>query len=133
MRKLIQNKWQTPDGTILISKHRHDYVEYTDKNGDYYMIDGGNDYVRKSVNKEEMKNLCIYSDGSFETDRFLLWGVNYDKNMKRLLKTEFVPIKDLNTEHIWAILLTLPNMNKEYRRVMEEEILFREEEWYNNN
>jgi hypothetical protein len=133
MRKLIQNKWQTPDGTILISKHRHDYVEYTDKNGDYYMIDGGNDYVRKSVNKKEMKNLCIYSDGSFETDRFLLWGVNYDKNMKRLPKTEFVPIKDLNTDHIWAILLTLPNMNKEYRKVMEEEILFREEEWYNNN
>lgn len=133
MRKLIQNKWQTPDGTILISKHRHDYVEYTDKNGDYYMIDGGNDYVRKSVNKEEMKNLCIYSDGSFETDRFLLWGRNYDKNMKRLPKTEFVPIKDLNTDHIWAILLTLPNMNKEYRKVMEEEILFREEEWYNNN
>ena len=133
MRKLIQNKWQTPDGTILISKHRHDYVEYTDKNGDYYMIDGGNDYVRKSVNKKEMKDLCIYSNGSFETDRFLLWGVNYDKNMKRLPKTEFVPIKDLNTDHIWAILLTLPNMNKEYRRVMEEEILFREEEWYNNN
>ena len=133
MRKLIQNKWQTPDGTILISKHRHDYVEYTDKNGDYYMIDGGNDYVRKSVNKKEMKDLCIYSNGSFETDRFLLWGRNYDKNMKRLPKTEFVPIKDLNTDHIWAILLTLPNMNKEYRRVMEEEILFREEEWYNNN
>lgn len=133
MRKLIQNKWQTPDGTILISKHRHDYVEYTDKNGEYYMIDGGNDYIRKSVNKKEMKDLCIYSDGSFKTDRFLLWGRNYDENMKRLPKTEFVPIKDLNTDHIWAILLTLPNMNKEYRRVMEEEILFREEEWYNNN
>ena len=133
MRKLIQNKWQTPDGTILISKHRHDYVEYTDKNGDYYMIDGGNDYVRKSVNKKEMKDLCIYSNGSFETDRFLLWGVNYDKNMKRLPKTEFVPIKDLNTDHIWAILLTLPNINKEYRKVMEEEIIYRQEQWYNNN
>ena len=133
MRKLIQNKWQTPDGTILISKHRHDYVEYTDKNGDYYMIDGGNDYVRKSVNKKEMKDLCIYSNGSFETDRFLLWGRNYDKNMKRLPKTEFVPIKDLNTDHIWAILLTLPNINKEYRKVMEEEIIYRQEQWYNNN
>ena len=62
MRKLIQNKWQTPDGTILISKHRHDYVEYTDKNGDYYMIDGGNDYVRKSVNKKKksIKDFLIY-------------------------------------------------------------------------
>ena len=53
--------------------------------------------------------------------------------MKRLLKTEFVPIKDLNTDHIWAILLTLPNINKEYRKVMEEEIIYRQEQWYNNN
>ena len=133
MKKLIQNKWQTPDGTILISKHRHDYVEYTDKNGEYYMVDGGNHYIRKSVNKKKMKDLCIYSDGSFEKDRFLLWGINYDKNMKRLPETQFVPIKDLNTDHIWAILITLPDMNKEYRRVMEEEIIFREEQWYNNN
>jgi hypothetical protein len=133
MRKLIQNKWQTPDGTILISKYIYDYVEYTDKNGEYYMIDGGNDYIRKTVNKEEMKDLCIYSDGSFETDRFLLWGRNYDKNMKRLPEIQFAPIKDLDTDHIWAILLTLPNMNKEYRKVMEEEIIFREEQWYNNN
>jgi hypothetical protein len=133
MKELIQNKWQTPDGTILISKHRHDYVEYTDKNGEYYMVDGGNHYIRKSVNKKKMKDLCIYSDGSFETDRFLLWGINYDKNMKRLPETQFVPIKDLNTDHIWAILITLPDMNKKYRRVMEEEIIYREEQWYNNN
>jgi len=133
MKKLIQNKWQTPDGTILISKYIHDYVEYTDKNGEYYMVDGGNHYIRKSVNKKKMKDLCIYSDGSFETDRFLLWGINYDKNMKRLPETQFVPIKDLNTDHIWAILITLPDINKEYRRVMEEEIIFREEQWYNNN
>jgi hypothetical protein len=133
MKELIQNKWQTPDGTILISKHRHDYVEYTDKNGEYYMVDGGNHYIRKSVNKKKMKDLCIYSDGSFEKDRFLLWGINYDKNMKRLPETQFVPIKDLNTDHIWAILITLPDMNKKYRRVMEEEIIYREEQWYNNN
>ena len=133
MKELIQNKWQTPDGTILISKHRHDYVEYTDKNGEYYMVDGGNHYIRKSVNKKKMKDLCIYSDGSFEKDRFLLWGINYDKNMKRLPETQFVPIKDLNTDHIWAILITLPDMNKKYRKVMEEEIIYREEQWYNNN
>ncbi len=133
MKKLIQNKWQTPDGTILISKYIYDYVEYTDKNGEYYMVDGGNHYIRKSVNKKKMKDLCIYSDGSFETDRFLLWGINYDKNMKRLPKTQFVPIKDLNTDHIWAILITLPDINKKYRRVMEEEIIYREEQWYNNN
>ena len=62
MKKLLANRWQTPDGTILWSKHRHDYVEHWDKNGEYYAIDGGastdSAYTRKSINEKEMKNLC---------------------------------------------------------------------------
>ena len=44
--KLILNRMITPDGTVLISEHRHDFVEYTDKNGHDYFLDGGNDYIR---------------------------------------------------------------------------------------
>jgi len=40
---------RTPDGTIIRSRHRHDYVTYTDANGKKYMIDGGLDYVRSSA------------------------------------------------------------------------------------
>lgn len=44
---------RTPDGTILFSRSRHDYVTHTDKNGKEYMIDGGRDYTRRSANGDE--------------------------------------------------------------------------------
>jgi|HubBroStandDraft_3_1064219.scaffolds.fasta_scaffold136515_2 hypothetical protein len=38
------------DGTILISKYRHDYVTYHDDEGNFFMIDGGQeDYYRYSM------------------------------------------------------------------------------------
>jgi hypothetical protein len=108
MKKLLANRWQTPDGTILWSKHRHDYVEHWDKNGEYYAIDGGastdSAYTRKSINEKEMKNLCIYSNGTFELEReWVLWGRLYDEILK----------------------LNIPNS---YRRLMEEEIIYREDQ-----
>jgi hypothetical protein len=39
--RIVANRIRTPDGTILESKHRHDYVTYTDANGKQYMVDGG--------------------------------------------------------------------------------------------
>ncbi len=50
---LIYNALRTPDGTVLTSRHRHDYVTHIDKNGKEYMIDGGLDYVRSSANGDE--------------------------------------------------------------------------------
>lgn len=126
MKKLLANRWQTPDGTILWSKHRHDCVYHNDKNGELYSIDGGSNsgYIKKTVNKEEMKNLCIYDDGTFKLQReWLVWGRNYDKDMNLLPQTEWIPIKDLTTDHIYNILkLNIPNS---YRRLFEDEILFR--------
>lgn len=126
MNKLIANRWQTPDGTILWSKHRRDMVCHRDKNGELYFTDGGNEYVRKSLNlKAPMKNFCVYSDGTFELEReWVLWGRNYDKDMNRLEETEWIPIKDLDTDHIYKILES--NIYYSYRRLMEEEIIYRE-------
>jgi hypothetical protein len=52
--KLTRNRLQTPDGKILESKHRHDYVEHRDKNGKFYFLDGGLDYARVSANGDEI-------------------------------------------------------------------------------
>lgn len=57
-RKIILNQIRTPDGTILRSMHRHDYVTYVDKNGHEYMVDGGSEYLRRSV-VETKKNLLL--------------------------------------------------------------------------
>ena len=59
---------KTPDGTILESLHRHDYVTYTDANGKEYMLDGGRDYVRCSANGDE-EVLTINSDDCHEMIR----------------------------------------------------------------
>jgi hypothetical protein len=68
--KIIVNQIRTPDGTVLRSMHRHDYVEYTDKNGLVYMVDGGTDYLRRNVHESApYEELTIYSDVPFETIR----------------------------------------------------------------
>lgn len=126
MSKLIANRWQTPDGTILWSKHRHDFVMHKDKvTGETMFVDGGNEYIRSSG--VGLKNLCVYSNGTFELDReWVVWGRNYDKDMNRLEETEWIPVKDLNTDHIYKILeFKIPDS---YRRLFEEEIIYREQQ-----
>jgi hypothetical protein len=69
-RRIILNQIRTPDGTILKSMHRHDYVTYTDKNGLEYMVDGGTDYLRRNVNESaQHEELTIYSDAPFKVIR----------------------------------------------------------------
>lgn len=53
-RKIILNRIKTPDGTILISRHRHDYVTHIDKNKREYMVDGGNDYLRRNFHETKL-------------------------------------------------------------------------------
>jgi len=90
---LIANRWKTPDGTILHSKHVHDYVSHTDKNGEHYFIDGGTDYIRRSVNNELMENMCIYSDSPFDVIRTVLYRFPANK-----------PICELSNEHLQNII-----------------------------
>ena len=123
--ELLVNRILTPDGTILESKHRWDYVNYLDANGEMYMVDGGVDYQRVSVNKEPYKDLSLYTDSPFEEIRkHLKWGVNYDKDMNRLPSTEWTPICDLSTEHIQAILDNGYGSNK-IRKCLETELAYR--------
>ena len=60
---ILNSRMRTPDGTILESIHRHDYVTHTDANGKEYMLDGGCDYVRCSANGDE-EMLTVTSDDS---------------------------------------------------------------------
>lgn len=54
-------------------------------------------YHREEVTFIIEKGLCEERD-------ILLWGNNYDKDMNKLPKTIWKPIKELKTEHIEAIL-----------------------------
>ena len=124
---ILVNKIQTPDGTILESKHRHDYVSHIDANGEYYMVDGGKDYLKRSINIIPAIDLTIVDDGTHELRRqYLTWGNNYDKDMNRLPETIYNPIKDMTSDHIQAILDGGWTKNNQlYEELFKEELKFR--------
>jgi hypothetical protein len=100
---LVRNAIQTPDGTILVSRFRHDYQSHTDANGKTYVVDGGLDYVRASVHEDQI-SLAVY-----DTDEFWLvresveWGT-YGKDGDQPLS--HVKLSDMDTAHIEAVLET---------------------------
>ena len=59
-RIIIYNAIQTPDGTIISSTHRHDYVTHEDKNGKTYGVDGGCEYLRRIGDLSGCKDLSMY-------------------------------------------------------------------------
>jgi len=71
-RKLVYNAIRTPDGTLLESLNRHDYRTHLDKNGETYVNDGGNEYIRRSLNKIEAEDLSVYTDSPHEQIRKVL-------------------------------------------------------------
>lgn len=99
--RLIRNAIQTPDGTILESRNRHDYVSYTDSNGKHYMVDGGLAYQRRSCNGDEV-DLSMYDDEPHSVQRVILqWGT-YGKDGKQPYSR--ISICDMETGHIEAVL-----------------------------
>ncbi len=45
-KKIKRYRIRTPDGTVLESESVHHFVSHTDKNGEWYFVDGGKHYVR---------------------------------------------------------------------------------------
>ncbi len=96
--EILVNRWQTPDGTILHSKHVHDYVAHHDKvTDDDYFIDGGNEYVRMSANKVPMKDLCLYTNSPFKEIRENYGRMAFNKETK---SHYYILLKDMSDEHL---------------------------------
>jgi len=124
MSKLLYNAMRTPDGTIIESRHRHDYVTHLDANGKEYMVDGGLDYVRCSVHDDQV-DLCVYDDDSHSLIRkTLAWGT-YGKNGD--LPLTYILLKDMETDHIQACLDNVQAMYPQVRNAMQNELEFRNE------
>ena len=122
--RIVSNRIRTPDGTILESMHRHDYVTYVDANGKEYMVDGGLDYLRRNVHDDApYEELSVYTDDlHIEIRNVFRWGTR-GKDGKQPLT--YVPLKDLTTEHIEAILDTQTHIQEHIRKIFLDELSFR--------
>ena len=122
--RIVSNRIRTPDGTILESMHRHDYVTHDDANGLEYMVDGGLDYVRRIVHDDApYEELSVYSNDPHKLIREAFkWGTR-GKDGKQPLT--YVPLKDLTTEHIDAILETQTHIQEYIRKIFLDELEFR--------
>jgi hypothetical protein len=122
--RIVSNRIRTPDGTILESMHRHDYRTYVDANGLEYMVDGGLDYLRRNVHENApAEELSVYADAPHvEIREAFKWGTR-GKDGKQPLK--YVPLKDLTTDHIQAILKTQDHIQQYIRNIFLDEMIFR--------
>ena len=119
------NRIKTPDGTILTSYNRHDYLTHKDAiTKEVLMVDGGTDYARRHVGTYE--ELSVYDDGSHLTRRSAVhWGTRGKDNKQPLT---YKPIKDLDSDHIEAILRTQTQLSEFYKEVFKDELKYRFDE-----
>lgn len=109
-KELLVSRIQTPDGTILTSKHVHDYVCHDDViSKEHYILDGGSEYQRTSLNVVKAKDISIYTDSPFEEIREHLCRGTYDKNGNHV----WIPLKDMTAQHLFNCILYRQNELKD--------------------
>ena len=119
---MIRNAMRTPDGTLLQSRHRHDYVTHTDANGKEYMLDGGTSYIRSSVNGDEEWLTVTLADPQEQIREALDWGT-YGINGDQPLS--YITLGDMTVDHIEAVLENVPSINPAFKIAMERELVYR--------
>lgn len=125
MSDIICNRIRTPDGTIIESRHRHDYVSHVDANGYTYAVDGGKNYLRRSYSPDapRAEELSVYSDDEHSVIREVMsWGT-FGKDGKSPF--HYVVLKEMTSEHILGCLKNVPNMLPSYRNSFKKELEFR--------
>jgi len=131
MKHLLVNAIVTPDGTMLESTHRHDYQEHKDANGETYILDGGINYIRRSLNQIPAKDASVYSDDPHEIIREAFrWGT---RGPGRLEPLKWKILATLEDDHIEAILATQLQLPEYIRKVFKNEQVYRKNEHEKDN
>lgn len=127
MANLVLNRIKTPDGTVLTSYHRHDFVAHKDANGLEYFVDGGIDYSRRAFHQDHpYEDLSIYDDDDFEIVRESFhWGTRGKQGDQPV---QWVPLSQLDTGHIDAILETQKQVPDNRRSLFKKELTYRKKE-----
>ena len=134
MRHIVYNAIRTPDGTVIESKNRHDYVTHLDTvTNREYMVDGGWDYLRRSAFNDAV-DLSLYDDDDFELVRQHIKRFNNFTNsytcLAEMSDQWLDNVIDLVLNHLnsysidWYMILLIKE--KQYR--VENEISIQEDE-----
>ena len=122
---IILNKIRTPDGTELISRYNHDYVSYKDNNGNVYVVDGGNSYLRRSGPGDYTELSIVYNDN---TDWELV-RENFNRGVRDPNNDiKWIPLYKLSNNHIENIIIDYsikPNQTNNTIWIYENEIEYR--------
>ena len=122
--RLLAHRWQTPDGVVLWSKHRHDFKGHTMEDGTFLAVDGGDQYIRLT-NPQKLTDMCVYEDSEHVEKREVVsWG-SYGKNGDEEL--HYILLKDMTTEHIEAVIRTQPQIRSWLFDTMCDELQYRRE------
>ena len=99
---IIRNSMQTPDGTEIVSRTRHDYVTYEDENGETYMVDGGTAYLRRSINEEEATDTTVMLHHGHDMVREAFqWGTRGEEGDEEVT---YLLLKDMTESHMRNII-----------------------------
>jgi hypothetical protein len=122
--KLLANRIITPDGTMIQSKHRHDFVTHTDANGKEYMVDGGISYLARWIHgKAPHTEANVYDTDPHEVIRDAFhWGTR-GKDGKQ--SVQFKPISSLSNMHIHNIIMTQTHLPDHIGNVFVNEEFYR--------
>jgi hypothetical protein len=125
--KIVCNRIRTPDGTVIYSRHRHDYVCHVDDNGFEYVVDGGLDYLKRarSDRAPSAVEMSVYSTDPHEVIReAFAWG---SRGIKGDQPVMYLTLMNMQTEHIEAILDTQRHITPVIRKVFEDELKYRKQ------
>lgn len=122
--KLLANRIITPDGTMLQSKHRHDYVTYIDANGKEYMVDGGIAYCRRiEYDDAPYTEASVYDIDPHEVIRdAFCWGTRGKGGRDPV---QYKPISSLSNLHIHNIRMTQSHIGEVIGKVFADEEFYR--------
>lgn len=124
-RFIVSNRIKTPDGTILISRHVHDYVGHEDKiTKSHYAADGGKDYCKRVADARfGYEELSVYSDENFELVRHVFeWGSRGADGKQPL---QWVTLRNMTDEHIKNVLLTQHQIASGIADLFQKELTYR--------
>jgi len=122
--RLVKQAIKTPDGTVIESRHRHNFVTHTDSvTGELYVVDGGIEYKRQGINTVPATDLSVYlEDGIESVRRAVTWGT-YGKYNDQPLR--LVLLSEMSNEHIEACLTNQGRMHPHYREAFVMELEYR--------